>query len=409
MKTRTFISLFVLIPVLSALVLIVAACGEGKKVELVWGRVPDKNGVFSSAGMQVVTCVVQGGPGLLVVGGSEANGEADAAVWFSKDGLDWSRAPDEKNIFGGIGIQLINAVTKGGPGYVAVGQDDPEGSPAEGWVDSDAAVWVSADGKIWTRVPHDEAVFGGPGSQRMMSVTMGGPGLVAVGSEYKDSSGWPDVAVWVSADGYTWVRVPDENKVFSEPGGQEALSVTASKSGVVAVGSAESYENAAVWLSADGYAWNRVPHDEAVFGGRGKQEMVAVVAQGRRLVATGADGSSGDDDVIVWTSDDGYTWTRIQDKEAFGSPGNQSASCMSIWKKTLILLSGDESNGDFVPVIWSSPDGSIWTRIDDGSALGPGQGFTSLTAWKSGLVAVGWDNSGTNPDGAVWASPPPDD
>ena len=49
--------------------------------------------------------------------------------------------------------------------------------------------------------PHDEAVFGGEDSQEMTSVTAGGPGLVAVGSDA--SGGVPDGAVWTSPDGIT--------------------------------------------------------------------------------------------------------------------------------------------------------------------------------------------------------------
>ncbi len=57
--------------------------------ELAWARVPDKEGVLGGAGMQVVSYVVSGGPGLVVVGGSESDGEADAAVWVSTDGYTW--------------------------------------------------------------------------------------------------------------------------------------------------------------------------------------------------------------------------------------------------------------------------------------------------------------------------------
>jgi hypothetical protein len=270
------------------------------------------------------------------------------------------------------------------------------------------AVWVAVDGCTWTRVPHDEAVFGGLGGQRMMSVTAGGPGLVAVGSDYMDGTGWPDVAVWVSTDGYTWLRIPDEKKVFGGPGGQEALSVMVLGSDVVAVGSAESYANAAVWVSADGYAWSHIPHDESVFGGQGRQEMVAIVANKRVLVAVGGDNSGGDDDVAVWTSVDGYIWTRIQDRKTFGKPGSQSASCVTTWEKGFLLLGVDESGGDAEPAVWSSTDGSKWMRVGDGSAPGgSGQEFISLTTWESGLVAVGRDDSGEDPDGAVWMSPAP--
>ena len=47
--------------------------------------------------------------------------------------------------------------------------------------EGNAAVWTSPDGFTWSRVPHDEAVFGGAGEQKMVSVTGGGLGLVAVG------------------------------------------------------------------------------------------------------------------------------------------------------------------------------------------------------------------------------------
>jgi hypothetical protein len=61
----------------------------------------------------------------------------------------------------------------------------------------DAAVWTSPDGITWSRVPQDEAVFGGERNQQMTSVTIGGPGLVVVGSD--ESGGDRDTAVWVLA------------------------------------------------------------------------------------------------------------------------------------------------------------------------------------------------------------------
>ncbi|HUU61161.1 MAG TPA: hypothetical protein VMX37_02095, partial [Acidimicrobiia bacterium] len=58
------------------------------------------------------------------------------------------------------------------------------------------AVWTSADGLVWSRVPHDEALFVGVDAQQMIAVIPGGPGLVAVG--YGVSGGETDAAVWVS-------------------------------------------------------------------------------------------------------------------------------------------------------------------------------------------------------------------
>ncbi|NOY57198.1 MAG: hypothetical protein GXP34_14620 [Actinobacteria bacterium] len=51
----------------------------------------------------------------------------------------------------------------------------------------------------WTRVAGEEAVFGGAGDQVMLSVTAGGPGLVAVGMEVPRPDGDPVAAVWVGA------------------------------------------------------------------------------------------------------------------------------------------------------------------------------------------------------------------
>ena len=83
--------------------------------------------------------------------------DGSAAIWVSEDGITWSRVPHNETVLGGPGLQAMYDVTVGGPGFVAVGWDNPleEGS------DASAAVWTSVDGLTWDRVPHDEAIFGG--------------------------------------------------------------------------------------------------------------------------------------------------------------------------------------------------------------------------------------------------------
>ena len=185
--------------------------------------------------------VIVGGPGLVAVG----RAGSDAAVWTSPDGIAWSRVPHDEAVFGGGGEgQLMQSVTVGGPGFVAVGQDHVT-----------AAVWTSPDGITWSQVPHDEAVFGGGGpGQSMGGVTVGGPGLVAVGG---DSSRGQDAAVWTSPDGITWSRIPDDEMVFGGTGAYHMHDVIAAGSGLVAVGDGgddapgESGLNAAVWEWGD--------------------------------------------------------------------------------------------------------------------------------------------------------------
>jgi hypothetical protein len=263
-----------------------------------WSRVPHDEGVFGGAGMGSVTV---GGPGLVAVGSSQPDNGGAATVWTSADGVTWLRVPHDEDVFGGA---EMSDVTAGGPGLVAVGVDDY----------SDRAVWTSSDGITWLRVPHDEADFGGEGDTWMNSVTVGGPGLVAVGAEtqWHEESGDSDAAVWTSSDGIIWSRVPHDEDVFGGPRDQEMLSVTAGGPGLVAVGQVDMGRTP-VWTSIDGITWSRVPDDSAVRG-----RMMSVIVGGPGLVAVGAEGPGlvgGDGEGAsvrppVWTSVDGITWTR---------------------------------------------------------------------------------------------------
>jgi len=255
--------------------------------------------------------VTVGGPGLVAVG-TDSSG-TDAAVWISPDGISWTRVPDDESVLSGDGVQWMWSVTAEGPGLVAVGTD---------WSGTDAAVWTSPDGISWSRVPDDEAVFGGDGEQEMRGVTAGGPGLVAVGSDWCCGDG--DAAVWASRDGISWFRVSHDEAVFGGDGNQWISGVTVGGPGLVAVGwdFSGGDRDAAVWTSPDGISWTLIPDDEAVFGGEGDQGMVSVTGGGPGLVAVGWDG--GIDVMAVWTSPDGISWSRVPDDEAvFGGEGDQ--------------------------------------------------------------------------------------
>jgi len=178
-------------------------------------------------------------------------------------------------------------VTVGGPGLVAVGMD---------WSgpDADAAVWTSVDGLTWTRVPVDEEVFGGSGHQAINGVTAAGPGLVAVGTE---RSARQQSVVWTSVDGLTWTRVARDES-GSLDGGQ-MNSVVVGDAGLVAVGwigwVGGPSSDAAVWTSVDGFIWSRVPHDEEAIG---KGLMWDLVNIDRGLLAVGTDGTN----AVVWVA-----------------------------------------------------------------------------------------------------------
>ena len=319
----------------------------------------------------------------------------------------WSRVPHNEAVFGGEGLPGMSSVIVGGPGLVAVGRDD-----------GDAMVLTSVDGVTWSRVPHDEAVFGGTG---MWDVTAGGPGLVAVGDDALQNEDWEDgdAAVWTSVDGVTWSRVPHDEDVF---GAAFMRSVTAGGPGLVAVGGTEKIRtdgDAVVWTSVDGVTWSRVAHDETIFGGPKHQTMFDVVVGGPGLVAVGKEGdkhawdNSLDNAAAVWTSVDGFTWSRVpHDETVFGTGGNPRTPT----SPGPVMLSVTAGGPGLVAVgrkaAWTSPDGVTWSRIaDDVTAR---SFMTGVTAGGPGLVAVGLGSSGaaavlTSVDGITWSQAPDDD
>lgn len=412
-----------------------AAAPEFEPSLLTWTRVPDDTGVFVDRvpftdGMMDVTV---GGPGLVAVG----QGDDGVAVWTSVDGAKWSRVPHDDTAFGPSGT--MQSVTAGGPGLVAVG-----GSSDFDDQDGDAIVWTSVDGTTWSRVPHDEAVFGGEGQQRMENVTTGGPGLVAVG--WVSAGDAPDSAVWTSVDGIAWSRVPHDDGVFGGAGEQTMHSVTVGGPGLVAVG-ADGFDDgidrgqmamhrrdfigqAAVWTSVDGTAWTRITHDEATFGGDGNQWMESVTTGGPGLVAVGGDWSRASFSAAVWTSTDGTVWDRVPHNPAvFGGENDQAMNDVLTAGSGLVAVgrvwgqhAGDHSAGgdDSAASVWTSEDGVSWSWLgydeaifgsedNSGFLLSDGPVFTeyrqlmrSAVATESGVVAVGADWSGPSHGAAVW-------
>src|SRR5262245_17731411 len=104
--------------------------------------------------------------------------------------IDWQTGD-----LAGIGsVENIVDVAKAGDTYVLVAalpylNDDSPNS----------AAWVSTDGERWDRAKEF------PVSDRILSVTTGGPGFVAAGFSETGA------AVWTSADGRSWQPVTDSS------------------------------------------------------------------------------------------------------------------------------------------------------------------------------------------------------
>jgi len=157
--------------------------------------------------------------------------------------------------------------------------------------------------------------------------------------------------------------------------------------------------------------WTRV--ENSALGGDGYQSMNAVAYDGDRFVAVGGESSGSSERAAVWTSQDGEEWTRIEDVSVPGDPelvgmnsviagGPGFVAVGTIWNWTGVEDQSAE------PVVWTSQDGEEWTRIEDVSVPGDAElaGMNSVIAGGPGLIAVGWDFNRERFEGnaVVWTS-----
>lgn len=358
----------------------------------VWSQLPADTTVFGGDGNQIMNDVILDGPAQVAVGSDGLAGGEDAAVWTSSDRRSWSRVPDQA-VFGGEGAQVMSSVSAGPGGLVAVGYEAIEG-------DADAAVWTSLDGTTWSRVPHDERIFGGKGNQIMNDVTRAGSGLVAVGSSGPE--GMEHAAVWISPDGVSWSRVPDDAAVFGGSGPTFMASVDAGASWIVAVGYTHAWtrgDPAPVWISRDGLTWSRVPDHEGVFGGAW---LSGVAVGGSGIVSVGRV----DTDAAVWTSPaDRMRWSRVpHDEFVFGGYASSIMNSVIFSGSTMVVVGATSWPTSPVGEAWLSADGTTWSRVAHTGPMTPGM-MNGVTGVGGRLVAVGLvvgDEAG--PDASVWVT-----
>lgn len=286
----------------------------------------------------------------------------------------------------------MRSVTAGGPGVVAVGQDDGSGL---------AAVWNSTDAIFWDRIRGQCESLGGGSRHIMYSVTCGGPGLVAVGAD----AGQGRPAAWTSVDGRDWSRSAVADLDVAGKGIRQMRSVAAGGPGLVAVGYDQTRRAAAVWTSTTGETWERLAHDEAVFGGDGQQLMSEVICGGPGLVAVGRARASRQTG-LIWVSDDGLTWRRLD-----GHGSRASYEFLRAMRKrevrsvtrfgTSLVAVGRHVDG---PAVWTSEDGFTWSRV---ALPANGGSMSAVTAVGSHLIAVGfrasWPSVWSSQDGLSWS------
>ena len=276
--------------------------------------------------------------------------------------------------------------------------------------EQDASVWVSPDGLSWRGV--NDSVFGGDGHQGMNGVASGDSLWVAVGHDGHFNSsltgssvvGSQSSAVWTSSDGVSWQRVPHEEALFGDSG---MTDVVAFSGGFVAVGVTElipGEHTAAVWFSENGTQWSLVFEDNA-----SGTALEAVAAGESGLVAVGVWGPDYPQTAVVLTSPDGQVWSRVPADSIttsgliHGEPDDADAEAGGMFDVTPVgtgyLAVGATGQSAFGrAIVWHSDDGSRWRRVffsDNGYGY-----MASIASGESGLVAVGQSEDGA----VVWVN-----
>ena len=358
----------------------------------------------------------------------------------------WTRIdmPDPApGVFGG-GTPTGVVVFRGG--YVATGTVWASCCAAGDPATNRGIVWTSTDGHSWTmsdRIPaFDHASLSG--------LVTDGKRLVAIGSYPAPTASDPEAsvpAVWVSADGGTWVRAAGTAPSYVAVGPHGLIGAIVNRD----PGSAGS---AHFVSSADGLTWTR---SSASF--QAEVQGVAAAPDGTAMAVGAMPSGPVTDkktttDMVVWRSADGSSWTGpetvahdalpvgvtsdghgfLATAHQYAVQANGSVSDVSgVWRfvggdapQSMTIPLGDEESlnavfvvgdtliaaGDTVvaglanAMVWVSTDaGATWGRLADQPAFsGINNELAAIVQTPNGLLAVGrrWDSASSHPLPEVW-------
>jgi hypothetical protein len=305
-------------------------------------------------------------------------------------GVNAAQRVDIGKIPGAVAPQVaVNSIAAQGSMQVAVGS-------ANGY----PAVWTSGNGgSAWNRaVGATPAVFSRPGSQRLVSVTHGPMGWLAVGQVTASAAEHPVVVV--SANGTGW-QAADGEPVFGAAG-LFTEQAAANARGYVIVGRQQIKQVrngrlvsvrtvAAAWWSAILTGWQRAGDATAgALDGTGDRQMTAVTASGSGFVAVGSHGNQ----PSAWTSADGRIWRQAELPRLAGSTRAILEHVASTDRVVVAVGTATTTAGRSVPFAARSTDGGAsWTS----SALPVPADMTSVTA----LAAAGGSFTATGTYGST--------
>jgi hypothetical protein len=316
-----------------------------------WNRATGASpAVLGRPGSQQLTSVTHGPMGWLAVGGVTASAAEHPVVVVSADAASW-QAADGERAFTGSGLFTQSAAANN-RGLVIVGYQKVK-QVRDGRVVSVrtvAAAWWSASLTGWQRAGDGVAgALDGAGDRRMLAVTAGQAGFVAVGAHGRQPS------AWISADGRSWRQVD----LPLPAGATRAVLEHVASLGrtVAAVGTAVTATGQQIPFAASsangGASWT----EKALPDPADLTSVTALTAAGRTFTATGSYGSTpGHQNVIVWTSPNGSAWHAAEPAgQGLTGPGIQAITSLTASGNTLTGVGFSASPNAEQPVFWQAP------------------------------------------------------
>ena len=228
-------------------------------------------------------------------------------------------------------------------------------------------LWTSADGVTWRDVtpPGWESVG-------IASVVEHDGRLIGVGRGNTLDVDTQEAAVYLSEDGLAWQKVETAEQLIGQ-----MIDVVATDDGLYAVGGVPGADAAGIWHSADGQTWQRTgPDIEGAF-------LWAIAEGGPGLVAVGWRRTP-DPSATAWTSTDGTDWIQAPDPEAFER--FEATDVLAAADGTMVMT-GSSFTGEGGQM-WFSTDGLDWQLAEVEGGL-DGRYARTAALTSAGLVAVG--------------------
>jgi hypothetical protein len=289
----------------------------------------------------------------------------------------------------GSGVVRILDGAPGSTGLLAVGSVTTDANRVP-------AAWTTADGATWTRldtVPKSPYGF----VAELTTVAAAGDGrAAAIGQASGGAHGNPRVGSWY-LDGTTLREVVADVELYGGPRQGSVDEMAAGPSGFVVVGTRTDRNErtgAASWTSPDAHeAFVISDADPALESGPDETVRAFAVAGSRRgYLAAGDRFVTGqgrlDSDALFWTSTDGRTWARVDDK-TLGGPATDTPQQAVAWRDGWAVAGTETSASRTAVVVWTSTDGTTWRRTTVG-AVGTDpdalSAVTSLQVVDGGLV-----------------------